>query len=242
MTAVVKQVIRVVEPQARAKGVRIIDRLPPVYYQVEADYDLICQAVQNLLTNAVKYTPPGGEVRINVSVDERRHVASVEVVDTGIGIPADELPKIFEKFYRVRANQKMASGTGLGLPLAKHIVEVVHGGTISVTSALPTTSLTETIATVNAVPVQNCQSDSAPARIKRPAAPGRQHSARRRLRPKRSDNPPTVGPKGSDTAAPTAVVAEMAEAEKPNSCIDSADPRFRTTADIATARLASRTR
>jgi two-component system phosphate regulon sensor histidine kinase PhoR len=134
MTAAVKQVIRIVEPQAKAREVRIVGQLPPVYYQVEADYDLICQAIQNLLTNAIKYTPTGGEVRINVSVDERRHVASVEVADTGIGIPADELPKIFEKFYRVRANRKMASGTGLGLPLAKHIVEVVHGGTISVTS------------------------------------------------------------------------------------------------------------
>jgi two-component system phosphate regulon sensor histidine kinase PhoR len=134
MTAVVKQVSDIVVPQARAKQIDIRQELPPVYYQVEADYDLLCQAILNLMTNAVKYTPEGGEIFIRVSVDERRQRAMIEVGDNGIGIPADELPKIFEKFYRVRANTKMATGTGLGLPLVKYIVETVHGSKLSVTS------------------------------------------------------------------------------------------------------------
>ena len=57
-----------------------------------------------------------------------------EVADTGAGISQEELPHIFDKFYRVQANNKMAKGTGLGLCLVKHIVETVHNGTLSVTS------------------------------------------------------------------------------------------------------------
>ncbi len=58
----------------------------------------------------------------------------IEVSDTGIGIPAGELSKIFEKFYRVRTDTKAVFGSGLGLPLVKHIVETIHGGKLSVTS------------------------------------------------------------------------------------------------------------
>ena len=71
---------------------------------------------------------------VTVNVDERRKVAVCEVSDTGAGIPVDDLPKIFDKFYRVRANEKMAKGTGLGLALVKHIVETVHDGKLTVTS------------------------------------------------------------------------------------------------------------
>jgi two-component system phosphate regulon sensor histidine kinase PhoR len=134
MTAVVKQVLSVVAPQARAKDLKVREFLAPVYYQVRADYELLCQAVTNLLTNAIKYTPAGGEITIRVTAEQRRGVAAVEVSDTGMGIPGEELPKIFEKFYRVEAGMKMAPGSGLGLPLAKFIIEQIHEGTLSVTS------------------------------------------------------------------------------------------------------------
>jgi len=96
---------------------------------------MIYQAVMNLVSNAIKYTPDGGTVTVGVGVDERRGVSFCEVSDNGAGIAADELPHIFDKFYRVKANNKLAKGTGLGLTLVKHIVETVHDGKLSVTSA-----------------------------------------------------------------------------------------------------------
>lgn len=134
MTAVTKQIIKVLTPKARAKEIAIEENLAPVYFQVNADYDLIYQAVQNLLVNAIKYTPKGGHITVDVAADERRGVLTVEISDTGVGIPADELPKIFEKFYRGRSHRMLASGSGLGLPLVQYIVETVHGGKLFVTS------------------------------------------------------------------------------------------------------------
>ncbi|RPI59236.1 MAG: PAS domain-containing protein [Planctomycetaceae bacterium] len=134
LTGVVKQVLDVAAPQARLKNLKLIDRLAPVYYQVEADHDMIHQAVMNLVSNAIKYTPEGGSITISVNVDDRRNMAVFECSDTGLGIPTEDLPRIFDKFYRVQANSKLAKGTGLGLTLVKHIVETVHEGKLSVTS------------------------------------------------------------------------------------------------------------
>jgi len=134
LPGIVKQVLDVAASQAKLKGVKLEGRLTPVYYQVEADHDMIYQAVMNLVSNAIKYTPPGGAIAVSVGVDESRGVSFCEVADTGAGISAEELPHIFDKFYRVKANNKMAKGTGLGLCLVKHIVETVHNGTLSVTS------------------------------------------------------------------------------------------------------------
>jgi two-component system phosphate regulon sensor histidine kinase PhoR len=134
LPGVVKQVLDVAAPQARQKDIRIDARLAPVYYQVEADRDMISQAVMNLVSNAIKYTPPSGAITVSVGVDEQRGVSFCEVADTGAGISAEELPHIFDKFYRVKANDKMAKGTGLGLTLVKHIVETVHDGELTVTS------------------------------------------------------------------------------------------------------------
>jgi len=95
---------------------------------------MISQVVINLLSNAVKYTPNGGKITVNSEVDESEGVARVTITDTGVGIPADEISHVFEKFYRVKANNKCAKGTGLGLNLVKQIVEKVHQGRIFVTS------------------------------------------------------------------------------------------------------------
>jgi len=135
LTGVVKRVLDVAAPQAKLKNIELEGRLAPVFYQVEADQDMIYQAAMNLVSNAIKYTPEGGRIIVDVSVDERRGVATCAVSDTGAGIPAADLPHIFEKFYRVNANKKLAKGTGLGLTLVKHIVESVHTGELSVTSA-----------------------------------------------------------------------------------------------------------
>ena len=134
LSGVATQALDVLAPQARLKNLELIDRLAPVYYQVEADRDMIYQAILNLVSNAIKYTPDGGTITVSVNVDEPRGVALCEVSDTGLGIPADDLPHIFDKFYRVGANKKAAKGTGLGLALVKHIVETAHDGKLSVTS------------------------------------------------------------------------------------------------------------
>ncbi|AHY47706.1 Histidine kinase-, DNA gyrase B-, and HSP90-like ATPase [Rubrobacter radiotolerans] len=94
----------------------------------------------NLVDNAVKYTPPGGVVEVTVGVceedcgpDGRREVF-VRVSDTGVGIPAESLERIFERFYRVdKGRSKGTGGTGLGLSIVRHIVEN-HGGRITVES------------------------------------------------------------------------------------------------------------
>ena len=134
LTGVVKQVLDVAAPQAKAKDIKLVEDLAPVYCQIEADRDMITQAVMNLVSNAIKYTPAGGQITVAATLDDRRQMVVCEVSDTGAGIPAEDLPRIFDKFYRVQANNKLAKGTGLGLTLVKHIIETVHEGKLSVTS------------------------------------------------------------------------------------------------------------
>jgi two-component system phosphate regulon sensor histidine kinase PhoR len=128
LTAVVKDALEVIAQQAEQKGLRLVERMTPVDYQASVDRDMLFQAVVNILSNAVKYTPPGGEIVIETAVDESQRKVVLRVADTGVGIPAQDLPFVFEKFYRADASSRMAPGTGLGLALVKHIVETVHQG------------------------------------------------------------------------------------------------------------------
>jgi len=134
LTSVAKQVADVAGVQASGKRIALRQKLAPVYHQVEADPDMMYQVVMNLVSNAIKYTPPKGQVSIETSVDEACGMAICSVSDTGAGIPAEDLPHIFDKFYRVKANNKLAKGTGLGLTLVKQLVERVHDGKLTVTS------------------------------------------------------------------------------------------------------------
>jgi len=100
--------------------------------RVVGDPDRLKQLLLNLVSNGLKYTPEGGTVTI--SVQRQDHTVAVSVADTGIGIPAEDLPHIFDRFYRVdKARSRAQGGTGLGLSIAKWLAEA-HGGHISVTS------------------------------------------------------------------------------------------------------------
>ena len=133
---VLKQAIEVILPQAKAKNIAVEEALGASLYVVQADKDMLYQAVLNLLSNAVKYTPDGGKVVVRLDVDEQARTLTCRVTDNGAGIPEKDLPHVFEKFYRVEANNKLAKGTGLGLPLVKQIIESVHRGRMVVESAV----------------------------------------------------------------------------------------------------------
>jgi signal transduction histidine kinase len=99
--------------------------------QIVGDAGLVERLVLIVLDNAIKYTPQGGRVRLDVTARDGKR--SVIVTDTGIGIPADQLPRIFERFYRGDHARSQAEGAGLGLPIARWIADL-HGASISVAS------------------------------------------------------------------------------------------------------------
>ena len=118
--------------QAETAGLTLSTELPERPVEFEGDVDRVAQVLINLVGNAIAYTPAGGEVA--VSVEETEKHAVMVVRDTGIGIPKEDLPRLFERFYRVdKARARRSGGTGLGLAIVKHIVEG-HGGKVNVES------------------------------------------------------------------------------------------------------------
>lgn len=113
-------------PLAERQGVHLTVEPHPDLPPVAADSERIQQVVGNLLHNAVKFTPPGGQ--IGVSVERRGDEVVVSVADTGVGIATEALPRLFERFYKAD-RARAGGGTGLGLAIAKHLVQA-HGGRI----------------------------------------------------------------------------------------------------------------
>ena len=111
---------------ARRRGVELSLRLPSRPVRIRHDPQRIGQVVSNLVGNALKFTPRGGSV--TVELEPYRDGARIRVSDTGVGIDASELPRIFERFYRgSRANEARSSGSGLGLAIVRSIVDMHHG-------------------------------------------------------------------------------------------------------------------
>jgi signal transduction histidine kinase len=126
----IKQTVTAV--QATAKGLSISIDLPDKLSPVNVDSRRISQVLRNLLENAVAHTAKGGA--ITVTAKQQDNQVEVGIADTGEGIPVEELPNIFERFYRVdKARARATGGSGLGLTIAKHLVEA-HGGKIEVQS------------------------------------------------------------------------------------------------------------
>jgi two-component system phosphate regulon sensor histidine kinase PhoR len=134
--ALIARAMHTIEPQAREKNISLHERMTNVDLCVEGDADMLYQVVLNLMSNSVKYTPEGGRVTVSADSDNLTRSVLVSVNDTGLGIPPDALPKLFDKFFRVENYKRVAKGTGLGLSLCKHIVETVHHGQIGVDSKL----------------------------------------------------------------------------------------------------------
>lgn len=127
--------IRSLSPMAAERGVALEVAVAAGLPKVMADGDQLRQVLANLLDNAIKYTERGG--RVEVSAEEWDGGLRVSVRDTGMGIPESDLPRLFERFYRVdKARSREAGGTGLGLSIVKHLVEA-HGGQVSVESRQP---------------------------------------------------------------------------------------------------------
>jgi two-component system, OmpR family, phosphate regulon sensor histidine kinase PhoR len=129
----IESALRTVEPVARSRGINVI-------FKFAEDLDVLGHEIRleqvfvNLLDNAIKFNRPEGEVYVDIAREADRAV--VHVRDTGLGIPSRDLPRIFERFYRVdKARSRATGGTGLGLAIVKHAVEQM-GGSVSVESRL----------------------------------------------------------------------------------------------------------
>ncbi len=132
LRTVVESAIEQARPTADRKGVQLLAEVPSEPFRFPHDPPRLGQVLGNLVGNAVKFTPPGG--RVTVTLARTRDGARITVRDTGIGIDPEELPHVFDRFYRgSRANEIRASGSGLGLAIARSIVEM-HGGRISIAS------------------------------------------------------------------------------------------------------------
>jgi signal transduction histidine kinase len=117
---------------ADERGVRLVDRVPPDLPPVRGDRDRLVQVFLNLVDNAIRYTPEDGSVEVAATVMDDAVQATVR--DTGEGIPEEELPHIFERFFRVdRSRSRRGGGTGLGLSIVRDIVHA-HQGSIRVDS------------------------------------------------------------------------------------------------------------
>ncbi|MGI6744190.1 MAG: sensor histidine kinase [Eubacteriales bacterium] len=132
MNASLRHICTILAADAGRRNQRIIfarsDKIPPVL----GDKERIEQVIINIISNSIKYTPEGGEIRVRSRADNTR--AYIYVRDNGVGIPPEDIPHLFERFYRVEKSRTAdAGGTGLGLAIAKEIV-VAHGGEITIRS------------------------------------------------------------------------------------------------------------
>ena len=133
LSELLKKVANAMKLTAQNNGHEMIVEAPDTLPSIVGDRERIEQVVVNILSNAVKYTPSGGHIRLSACVPAENRVR-ITVEDDGVGIPAADVPRLFERFYRVdKARSRAAGGTGLGLAIAKEIVEQ-HEGKIALAS------------------------------------------------------------------------------------------------------------
>ena len=143
LAGVIQAAVEIVRPAAAAREIDLVTTLAPGAGLVSADAGRLQQVVWNLLTNAVKFTPPGG--RVEVRLGEQGDQAVLAVADSGAGIVPSLLPHVFERFRQGDSSTTRAhGGLGLGLAIVRHLVEA-HGGTVTADSAGPGLGSTFTI-------------------------------------------------------------------------------------------------
>jgi len=131
---IVERLLLALHPQAGAKDVALTHSIPDDCPAVRADAEKVAQILMNLMENAIKFNRPGGHVTVHAQ-GQGDHVA-IQISDTGPGIPAEDLPRVFERFYRGdKSHSNAVPGTGLGLAIVKHLVEA-HQGKATVESTL----------------------------------------------------------------------------------------------------------
>ncbi len=144
----IERTVAMLKPLAEKKGHSLITHIAPALPFIEGDEDRLVQVLTNLIDNAVKYTPENGQISVAAQpIAAHTGAAAIEramieltVSDSGIGIPEQDRPRVFERFYRVdKARSRELGGTGLGLAIVKHIVEG-HGGQVWVDANRPTGS------------------------------------------------------------------------------------------------------
>ena len=124
---------RMIKGQMDEKRITFVCQIPTNLPKVLADDLKIKQVLINLLSNAVKFTPPNGQVTMRAELEANGGFA-IEIADSGIGIAAEDIPKVFTPFSQLNANvSRQVQGTGLGLPLARALIQL-HGGTLTITS------------------------------------------------------------------------------------------------------------
>jgi two-component system phosphate regulon sensor histidine kinase PhoR len=131
----INDVIEFVKDAAEKKKIAISQSKIPISLAAEADRNYLEQIFINLLDNAIKYTHEGGSVTITAIEKDQRDI-QFSIEDNGIGIPREDIPRIFERFYRVdKGRSQELGGTGLGLSIVKHLVQA-HGGRVWAESQL----------------------------------------------------------------------------------------------------------
>ena len=131
LAALTGEALHTLQPVADKSGQHLIAELAPAV-RLRGDATKLSQIVYNLIDNAIKYTPEGGEIRVSLSVKGRSAILAVS--DNGIGIPEEEQAHVFDRFYRVdKARSRATGGTGLGLSIVRQMVQL-HGGSITLTS------------------------------------------------------------------------------------------------------------
>jgi signal transduction histidine kinase len=133
---VIAETINIMGQQAERNGLRLTLNVAPQLPRIHADSRRVRQILLNLISNSIKFTPEGGEIKISAAI--RNGELVLTIADTGIGMSADDIPKALTRFGQIDSRlSRKYDGTGLGLPLSKRLVEL-HGGVLEIESIVGT--------------------------------------------------------------------------------------------------------
>jgi len=140
LTPAIEQTLRTYQLNARDKGITLVQEIEPDLPSVVGHYDLLLQVFANLVGNAMKFTPPGGQISMRAYLTHQCDIATrsplirIEISDTGIGIDPEDQINVFERFFRVENRVHTLEGTGLGLSIVRNIIYEKHRSKIGITS------------------------------------------------------------------------------------------------------------